>query len=512
MPTGRLIDVALPSVQSPNFKAESVAALRKLIDQLNTQLGATGTIADNVITNLSKDAYYAARFTVDDWQGPDADGYYLTIAHNLNTYNISVDLWAESFETRVLVFADVVAKITANVVKVWVSNSPDHRFAGRIFVMARPETTASSGVVTGTVTGTGNNGTGTFNPSEAIRLEQPFEIPYGRGSGPLPNGFNSSGTIRISFLASRDRNIWEGFQLLGGTDPNNLSLLEQNGVFAYAGTLARAYQAGTLEVDDTVGILLTPANTTHFAEFYQFGGNEARADLFTYQRRICIINGEIMAIQRITAVSGGRYLVTGVLRGLLDTKPSTHAGGSKVFFWREYDVPFTINNPGAWDNAVTLTLKAVPYTTSQEALPASMSTSTLTITKRAVRPYAVQNLAVDGNGSNPTYQEGVAGRLTWLARHRDNNGALDDTGYDFESGIDFVVRVYDPDGNQIGSPVTVANTETVADAWGVTRLYYDFTIAAGGFEYVVVRVNARLNGLESLDTLNTQQITVRRAV
>ena len=497
----RLIDVALPRVSSQAFEAETVAAFRKLIEQLNTQLDATGQIAGNIITNLSNDAYYAARFTVDDWQGPDADGYYLTIAHNLNTYNISVDLWAESFETRILVFAKVVAKPTANVVQVWVESSPDNRFAGRIFVMARPEVVSGGGGGGG---GAGGGG-GTFNPSEAPRLEQAFELPY---------GWNNTGTIRMTYFASRDRTVWEGFQLLGGTDPSNLSLLEQNGVFAYAGTLARAYQAGTLEVDDTVGILLTPTNAAHFAEFYQFGGNESRADLFTYQRRICIINGEILAIQRITAVSGGRYLVTGIMRGLLDTKPATHASGSKVFFWREYDVPFTVNEQAGWDNAITLILKAVPYTTSQEALPGSMTTATLTLTKRAVRPYAVQNLAVDGNGSNPTYQEGVAARLTWLARHRDNNGIWDEAtpafGYELEAGTDFVVRLFDPEGNQIGSTAEVDAGDTEVDGWGVTRHYYDFTIAAdSGFEYVVARVNARINGLESLDALNTQQLTVR---
>lgn len=497
MPTGRLIDVALPRVSSQQFQAETVAAFRKLIEQLNTQLDATGQIAGNVITNLSKDAYYAARFTVSDWQGPDTDGYYITIAHNMNTYNLSVDLWKENFEERVLVFASKVAKLTNNTIRIWVTDNPDYRFAGRAFIMARPDPVPSTASGGG-----GSSPAAPFVPTESLRLQLPMELPY---------AWNNTGTIRLTYFASKDKEILEGFQLLGGTDAYNLNLLKQDGSFSYSGTLAREYKKSTLELDDT-GFLMTPVNRTNFELFHQFGGNEARNDLLTLRRRICIIGNEIMCIQLVQESGNTLYRVRGVIRGLFDTVPATHAFGSPVFFWRENAPPFTVTEQVGWDNGLSLMFKAVPYTVSAEAYLNYVGTRNLTLTKRAVRPYAVQNLAVDGNGSNPIYSEGVPSRLTWLARHRDNNGALDDTGYDFESGIDFVVRLFDPDGNQICSPATVANTQTVVDGWGVTRLYHDFTIASeSGYEYVVARVNARLNGLESLDTLNLQQITVRRA-
>lgn len=495
-----LVELTLPSVSSPNFKAELVAALRRFSERVNDQLTSGTGLTGAVITNLSKDAYYAARFTVDDWQGPDATGYWITIAHNLHTLNICDAWWSESFEDSDRVMPLRVSRLSADMIKVWVADVPDNRFAGRVVILARPETVIGSG---GGVGGGGGGGGGTYQPTEQITLRQILELPY---------GWNNTGTIRLSYLAGRNKQVWDGFQVLGAADQNNLNLLEQDGVFAYAGTLARSYGGGSLEVDDT-GFVFTPLNATQFGEFVAGGGHESRADLFTYRRRVAIIDTEIVAVQRVEQIgSTGSYRVFGVLRGQFDTRATIHAAGSKVFFWRTSGVPFTITEQAGWDNGVTWYFKAIHYSASLDGYPASMVSDTYTFTKRGVRPYGVQNLAVDGDGARPRFSEGVAARLTWLARNRDDNGTYLDAGYAAEGGTDFVVRLFDPNGNQIDGAATVAADQTTVDGWGVTRFYYDFTIPEGsGFEYITARVNARLNGLESLDTLNRQQLVVRRA-
>jgi hypothetical protein len=257
-----------------------------------------------------------------------------------------------------------------------------------------------------------------------------------------------------------------------------------------------------------------PVNDTHFREFYEFG-SVSRSQLFQ-RTRLCVINGEIMAIQLVSLETSSpiRYRIKGVLRGLFDTSRQTHASGSQVFLWRADEPPFTVNEQTGWASGVTLSLQAVPYTASQNSTQANMTVNSLSLSDRAQRPYAVGSLLVDGKSAahRPGYTEGVAFRVSWVPRNLVVGSTVEQcfaTNPTVDAGLDFVVRVYDPDDNLVSGPHTVANSATVTDSLDVVRTYKDITIASGGYDYVTVVVNSRKNGLESLDVLDRQSLTVR---
>jgi hypothetical protein len=482
--------------QFQNIIAQVNASLNKLSPQT--------TDGGGVVT-ATGDGFYAARFHLDDWVNEYDGTYSVLFAHNLATSNLVVELWRESFDETVRIEPRRLERVNSNSVKIYMLAGDI--FAGRIVILAK-KTSDEGGIGgSGTGSGSGSGGSGeTFNPTDTLQLFAPMELPF---------TWNNTGTLRMTYLASKELTIHVGYQVLGGTDPNNLILYKADATFVYGAKLYGNYSADTFSVDDG-GFVIQPVNDTVFAEFYNYGS--VTRDQLYERRRLALIGNEIMAIQSIAKVnqSPARYRITGIIRGLYDTKPSAHLNGAAVFCLLEDEQPFTILPQTGFANGVTITTKAIPYTLTQTGTPAGIGSTAMTLRSRAARTYGPHSLRIDDMGAvhGPTYTEGVAFRASWQARNRQYTDALADflaKNAILESGQDFVVRVYD-DAENLLSETTVAATDTFTDGFGVRRWFLDVTIPAlSGYDYVVVTVNSRRNGLEHLDVLNEQSITVTRA-
>jgi len=504
MGTPRLFDLALPAVGDPQFRTHLLAALRRFSDQINNTFGSSDGVTPNT-AGLLNNIYYAARIYMDGWVYQDGR-YRLTVAHNLGTNNILPCVWRESFEQAIEITDTIeIKRITSSTLQLWVSALPDERFAGRILIVARPDT------VIGTYGGSGSSGSSSgssepaWNKPDSLRCNQPFEPPW---------AWNQSGGLKLGYLAVKDLSVFSGYQVLAGTDPNALAIALANASFVYGGKLVNDYPSTTLAVDDVAGFIVEPTNNNTFQAFYDYG-SVTRTQLLTRQR-IAVVGTEIMAVQRVALVTTTphRYRLTGVIRGLYDTRPQLHVGNTDVFLLLADNLPFTVPNLPEWGNGVTLTCKAIPYTDTETGQAAQINTRSITLRDRAARPYAVTGLRVDGCGAvhGPTYTETVPFQVSWLGRNRLEPATSDEwlgQNGELESGQDFMARLYDPAGNLL-EEVAVGVAETVTGDDGVTRWAHEFTVATGGFAYVRVSVNSRRNGLESLDSLDPQTMELTR--
>lgn len=353
--------------------------------------------------------------------------------------------------------------------------------------------------------GGGGGGGGSEWESNPLTFQLPFEPP---------RALNAAGSLVLSYLANREDGEYTNFRLYHDTGAGWEAVTDE-GEFAFAGT--GTVTLGTLEIDDVTGIpIATPALDFDWEQLLTTAPSISRAELLNHARLAVLCPNtsapwthEIVAFQGIEQTETG-YKLTGIVRALYDT--ARVSGSCAVFILQNGAVPFAAGPRIDWINGQAVTLRAVPYSGGTEATFAEMDNRAITLKNRYARPIAVQSLAVDGNGVDPTYTENVAARLSWLPVNRDNLGGIEDATHTSEAGEDYVVRIYDDQDAQIGADIVVPSSQTFVDAWGVTRLYHDFTVALGsGYTHVQITVNSRIGGLESLDDLNPKSITVEAA-
>lgn len=365
-------------------------------------------------------------------------------------------------------------------------------------------------------TGGGEGGVeGPLWPSTPLDYELPLELPY---------EFNQDADVQMSFLANREDGGYVDFELWQDSGPG-FEKVSSMGKFVFAG--AGGYPVGGLDVDDTGFVITTPKLAFDWEELLAGAPSVDRAHLFLRSRlavlcpnpAISPLTHEIVAFQTIAVETTdpdtgepASYRLSGIVRRLFDTQRMS--GNVQVFILKDGVVPFIAGPRIDWFDGQVVSFKAVPYSGSSRADFDLMNSRTLILKERSRRPYAVENLAIDGDGSMPRYTEMVSARLSWTARNRLAGAGIDDSfanNAGVEATTDFVVRLFDDSDTQIGGDNIVAASHTFTDGYGVDRQYLDFTIASGGFAHIKAKVNARLAGTrESLDEFDLQELTVRR--
>jgi hypothetical protein len=204
----------------------------------------------------------------------------------------------------------------------------------------------------------------------------------------------------------------------------------------------------------------------------------------------------------------------GIVRGLWDTRPQTHAAGSCVFILQQ-TWPHTIAAQQDWANGVTLYMKPQPYTDGAVGDLADFNQSTVALVERARRPFAVSSVLADGVGNvhGPAYNAAATVRISWIPRRRglgcgfasNPQGAFDP---DIATEGDFVVRIYGADGTTLLRTFIVAAGTEFTDGLGVDRHYvdYDTSLDSSPSQWTA-KVTNRVNGWESR---TSQDITVTR--
>lgn len=214
---------------------------------------------------------------------------------------------------------------------------------------------------------------------------------------------------------------------------------------------------------------------------------------------LCLVGSEIMRVDNMV-ISGVNVTMT-VGRGCLDTVPEQHAGGAAILF---YD-GFALHDPTTYTAGESIDGKILPKTSEGRLSLDDATTESVTLDSRAIRPYPVGNLAMDGEVV-PTGIMAESVAVTWA--HRDRTLQLTTSVEDYEdasigpeTGVEYTVEVRailptedffagsdffdgfdffsdDGDGTLIRSEVVGQNTEYTYEESGV----YDFFAAADFFE------------------------------
>ena len=186
-----------------------------------------------------------------------------------------------------------------------------------------------------------------------------------------------------------------------------------------AGDLAARAFPGRFELDDVYLRTQGPYDTTGIQIRAVAGWTPTSAtptQIATEGRNLIQIDGEILAFETATFVSGATWTLDNVWRGVLDTVPADHAEGTAgyVLAAPAASVPMgsTVLVHGTGYEARTLAAAGTNWTPADES-----PVDTLTATSRVRRPYPVDNLTVNGSQSPAALSDdGVT--MTWAKRDR----------------------------------------------------------------------------------------------
>jgi hypothetical protein len=177
------------------------------------------------------------------------------------------------------------------------------------------------------------------------------------------------------------------------------------------------------------------------------------------------IDDEMVAIDAISATS-----IT-VKRGLLDTVPVSHAAGARIYFWDEFaggDEQQYVDT-----DVVDIKLQTV---SSSGVLPLdSAPIDTVTMERRAIRPYPPGNVTINGEYF-PDQVENGAVTVAWA--HRDRLAQTTTTYADWtdgnigpESGTTYTLRGYIDDVlDHTEALISGVTTDWVPSGGGVARI------------------------------------------
>ena len=186
-----------------------------------------------------------------------------------------------------------------------------------------------------------------------------------------------------------------------------------------AGDLAARTFPGRFELDDVYLRTQGPYDTTGIQIRAVSGWTPANAtatQIATEGRNLIQIDGEILAFETATFVSGTTWTLDNVWRGVLDTVPADHAEGATGYVLPGSFAGGAIGSRvlvhGTSYEATTLAAAGTTWTPAAES-----PVDTLTATSRVRRPYPVDNLTVNGSQSPAALSDdGVT--MTWAKRDR----------------------------------------------------------------------------------------------
>jgi len=186
-----------------------------------------------------------------------------------------------------------------------------------------------------------------------------------------------------------------------------------------AGDLAARTFPGRFELDDVYLRTQGPYDTTGIQIRAVAGWtptNATATQIATEGRNLIQIDGEILAFETATFVSGATWTLDNVWRGVLDTVPADHAEGATGYVLPGSFAGGAMGSRvlvhGTSYEATTLAAAGTTWTPADES-----PVDTLTATSRVRRPYPVDNLTVNGSQSPAALSDdGVT--MTWAKRDR----------------------------------------------------------------------------------------------
>lgn len=210
---------------------------------------------------------------------------------------------------------------------------------------------------------------------------------------------------------------------------------------------------------------------------------------------LLVIDREIIAARDRRDNGDGTFTVSHLARGVIDTAPRDHAGGSEVWVLTG---GYGFTQDAAYTGDGTIAAKLLPYLGADLAAIASMPRQSIAVVGRGLRPYCPT--AASFNGAS--YPANIAGELVVAWQHRDRLGSwtYDNSGAVAaqETDVTYTVDVY-------GEADTLLHSE--AGITGATWTYPAADeLADSGLDHLSARLRVVIrafNGddLESFDSV-----------
>lgn len=194
------------------------------------------------------------------------------------------------------------------------------------------------------------------------------------------------------------------------------------------------------------------------------------------------VGTEYMRVDQIRVYTTTGTAVFTVGRGILDTVPVDHPAGTVVFGFDK----FTGSDYSNYTAGETINARVLPKTTEGILPLASATTQSLTMDSRAIRPYPVRQLQLDGSYVPPAPASGTA-TLSWASSNRRTETALQvldhtDAGSTAEAGTTYTLvrQVRDGEGtvifedeSSLGTPSPLETTVDFSDATLLAYVVYN---------------------------------------
>jgi hypothetical protein len=319
----------------------------------------------------------------------------------------------------------------------------------------------------------------------APTFEKLFEVPYEL----VPDGVAGIYAMAIVSRTDPTEKSFEVWQPISGSDT------ETNEVFGFSpvGILAAKYPLATVAKDPTGFVLQLGGIDLNVIASTDEGGLFAGHNLALFED-----TGEIVSWKTTTLNMDGTVTISNVLRGVLDTVPTDHAQGTRVYFFTEGS---GLTQPNAYPTDLTVQAKILPKNNFGTYPLGSASYISVVTRSRSARPYPPGDLCMQGQAYGTRYTTTVGDVvLTWVSRNRltqavggvliaqDASAITGETGQTYKVLVVIggtTVRTIDP----ATTPFTYAGTDRVSD---------------GGVGPVTLQIFSHAN---SLDSYMAQTIT-----
>jgi len=281
---------------------------------------------------------------------------------------------------------------------------------------------------------------------DALVYQGYYELPY--------NSLTGSDRVYL-LLAARVNSFEDGWEVIFSTTGSDYTSKGDFSGWSQYGTLDEAYTVNTYTIDDEIGILYTPYRDDPIFE------SLSRGDLFA-THRYALMGNEIVKFQTVTAEGASSYRLTGVIRGCLNTTPSTHNSGSAIWLFN-----FGVGSILTGVTSSDFYMKYLPYHGGSKVAESSATAMHVTtVYNRAQQPWIPMAIKAERSGSS------VILTIYTTTQFYDGSGKLAaDAQNDYTPiSVDDTLEVYDSDEGSGASQflTTGHDTRTKAGAF----IYY----------------------------------------
>ena len=292
---------------------------------------------------------------------------------------------------------------------------------------------------------------------------------------------NISPRLKI-FASKRDTGqlAFNSYVAVGSSSGTYLQV-DSGDAYTPTGLLDGSYSAITADVDTTNTLVITPDTPDMMNRLQNFTSNlvEQGENMFLITDGT---NQEIMAFETITYNSGtGKYTLSNIWRGLLDTVPRSWSAGARLWFFT-YGEGFPSQNYKFGD-----TLYVQTKSTNASGESAATTAQSLVMNYRQVRPYPPGNFRINSSTSTVNITAGSNIQIDWSHRNKQSQAETVvkqfATVAESEGGVEYYIKFFNASNTLLRTvgPLTVTTTT-------YTYLNTDQVVDNGGSEPLVVTV------------------------